>query len=288
MAAPTSHAPQLPTTYERHALRQIDRLKNPEPSRLGSAMDAINGPVSRAAGAVLKSRTGEIVSRGIERVMDTLNQGASWAVRDEVAFREFRAGGYPVRARSDIPRLALRDVDETARRYGSKSKSQAFVIGASAGMLGAPGLALDIAGVVGVALRAINEYATYYGFDVSTDDEKAYVLLILAAVSTLTFEERQKAMAELTEASLLLAGRDPRAESRRLLSTQLVSRVAGSLAVRLVQSRPAQGIPILGAGVGAVADVWFVRTVKQTASQLYRERFLMRKYGPRVVVKVRR
>jgi hypothetical protein len=279
--------PDVPT-YERRALRQIERLKNPEPSRLSSALDAINGAISRAAGAVLKNRVGELVSNGIERMVETINQGASWAVDDDLVVGAFRDSGHTVRERRDIQRLPLREVDKTVRRYATKSRSHAFVIGASTGMLGPAGIALDIPGVVGVALRAINEYAAYYGFDVSTEDEKAFVLLILATASTPTFEERQKAMAELTKVSLLLAGRDPRGESRRVLSTQFVARLANTIAVRLVQSKPAQGIPIVGAGVGAAFDVWFLHEVTRMAFQLYRERFLIHRYGPQVAISVRR
>jgi hypothetical protein len=285
MVAPTLGS-DVPT-YDRRALRQIERLKNPEPSRLTSVLDAINGTMARAAGAVLNNKVGELVSDGIERVLETINQGASWAVRDDIVFRAFRDGGHAVHERRDIQRLSLRDVDKTVRRRTTKSKSHAFAIGASTGMLGAPGIALDIPGIFGVALRAINEYAAYYGFDVSTEDEKAFVLLILATVSTPTFAERQKAMAELTKVSLLLAGRDPRGESRRVLSTQLVARLANTIAVRLVQSKPAQGIPIVGAAVGAAFDVWFLHEVTRMAFQLYRERFLIHKHGPQVAVSVR-
>jgi hypothetical protein len=285
MQAPT-RAPQGPTAYDRRALREIDRLKNSEPSRLGSALDAINAPIAWAAGAVLRNKVGEAVAKAIERVMETLNQGASWTVHDALIFRELRASGHAVRDRRDIQRLSLRDVDETVERYAAKSTSHAFLIGASTGVLGAPGIALDIPGVVGVALRAINERGAYYGFDVTAGDEKAYVLLILAAVSAPTHEERQRAMDQLTKASLVLAGRDPRGESRRLLSTQLVARVANTLAVRIVQSKPASGIPVMGAGFAAAFDAWFLHAITQTAYQLYRERFLIQKYGPQVSVKV--
>jgi hypothetical protein len=278
--------PDIPT-YERRALRQIERLKNPEPSRLSSALDAINGTISRAAGAILKNEIGELVSKGIERVVETINHGASWTVREDVVLRAFRDGGHALHERSDILRLPLRDVDKTVRRHATKSKSQAFAIGASTGLLGAPGIALDIPSVFGVALRAINEYAAYYGVDVSSDDEKAFVLLILATASTPTFEERQKAMEELTQVSLLLADRDPH-NARRVLSTQLVARLANTMAVRLVQSKPAQGIPIVGAGFAAAFDVWFLHEVMRLAFQLYRERFLIQRYGPQVAISVRR
>jgi hypothetical protein len=273
--------------YERRALEEIDQLKNPEPSRLGSALDVVHKPIASAADAALDNKLGEAISRAVQALMDKLNDRASWSVRAEAIYEAFCSGGHLVHDRHDIQQLELRDVDEIVGRLAVKSESLAFAEGASTGVLGLAGTALDIPGLLGIALRAINEYATYYGFDPSIDDEKAFVLMILAVVSAPTFEERQAAMAELTKLSVLLAEGDSRAESRRLLSMQMITKVAHTLASRLVRAKTAQAVPIVGAGIAAAFNAWFVRTLTQTAFHLYRERFLIAKRGPDVAVSVK-
>jgi hypothetical protein len=280
--------PQGPEEYERRALEEIDELKNPEPSRLGSALDAIHKPVARAADTVLDSDVGKAVSTGVQGLMDALSREASWSVRREVIYERFRSSGHPdVHEGRDIHRLDLRDVDETVSHLAAKSESLAFVEGAGTGTLGLAGTAIDVPGLVVIALRAVSEYATYYGFDPTSDDEKAFVLMLLAAVSAPTVEERQAAMTELTRVSLLLAGGDSRAESRRLFGMQMVTKVANTLVSRLVKAKMVQIVPVVGAGIAAAFNAWFVRTVTQAALQLYRERFLIEKRGPQVAVPVR-
>ena len=279
---------KTPEEYERKALKEIDELKNPEPSRLGSALDVVNRPIAILADSALDNKVGEAISRGVEGLMDMINHRASWSVRNEVIYEEFRASGHArVHVARDIHQLELRDVDAAVSRLARKSASLAFAEGAGTGVLGLAGTAIDIPGLVGIALRAINEYAVYYGFDPSSDDEKAFVLMILAVISAPTAAERQAAMADVTRLSVLLSHADSRAASRRLLSMQTVTRIANMLATRLVKAKMAQSIPILGAGVAATFNAWFARTVTQTAYQLYRERFLVEKRGPEVVVQVR-
>jgi hypothetical protein len=279
--------PSAPEEYERRALEEIGQLKNPDPSRLGSALDAVHKPIAAVVGTALDNKLGETVSRGVQGLMDTVNERASWSVRNEVIYEQFRSGGYAVHQGRDIHRLELRQVDQTLGRLAAKSEALAFAEGAGTGVFGLAGTVLDVPALVGIALRAINEYATYYGFDPSTDDEKAFILMILAVVSAPTIEERRAAMTELTQLSILLAEGETRRESRRLLSMQLVTKVANTLASRLVKAKMAQAIPIVGAGIAAAFNAWFARTVTETAFQLYRERFLIEKRGPGVVVQVK-
>jgi hypothetical protein len=279
---------KTPEEYERRALKEIDELKNPEPSRLDAVLDVINKPIANAADSALDNRVGEAISRGVEGLMDMINQRASSSVRNEVIYEEFRSSGHAgVHGARDIHELELRDVDTAVRSLAAKSESLAFAEGAGTGVLGFAGTAIDIPALVGIALRAINEYAVYYGFDPSGDDEKAFVLMILAVISAPTVEERQGAMAELTRLSVLISREDSRTESRRLLSMQTVTKIANTLARRLVRAKAAQSIPIVGAGIAATFNAWFARTVTQTAYQLYRERFLVAKRGPQIVVQVR-
>jgi hypothetical protein len=280
--------PPEPRQYERRALEEIDRLKNPEASRLGSALDAIHKPVARAADAAVGTEVGQAISTAVQGLMGMLSKQASWSVRRDVVYEQFRSGGHPsVHEGRDIHHLELREVDEMVGRLAAKSESLAFVEGASTGTLGLAGTAIDVPGLVAIALRAVSEYATYYGFDPTSDDEKVFVLMLLAAASAPTVEERRAAMAELTHASVLLAREDSRAEARRLFSMQMVTKVANTIANRLVKAKLVQFVPVVGAGIAGAFNAWFIRTVTQAAFQVYRERFLIEKRGPQVAVAVR-
>ncbi len=274
--------------YERAALEQIDRFKNPAPSRLGSALDAIHRPLASAAGAALANPVGGAFSRAVEDLMTVLDEGASKSVRPEAIYEDLRSRGHAgVHSREDIRSLELRDVDEAVGRLAAKYQSLAFAEGASTGFFGLAGTAADIPGLVTIALRAAGEYATYYGFDACAEDERAFLLMLLSAASAPTVEERQGALAELTELSRMFAAGDSKAESRRILGMQMVTRVARVVGGRLARVGVASAVPVLGAGIAGAFNAWFLKTLTETAFQMYRERFLIEKHGPDVVVPVR-
>jgi hypothetical protein len=273
--------------YERRALEQVDHLKNPNPSKLRRAVDRAQAPVTGAASKALDTRVGAIPAKAVEGLVSKLNESASWSVRAESVYREFRSAGFDVHGADDIHRLELREVDHVVGQVAVKNTSVAFATGAGAGTLGLPGLAIDIPGLVGAALRAITEYATYYGFDTSNDDEKAFALMLLAASAATRTEDKKSAMRELTKVSRELSGGEPRPGSRHLLDQQLVTKVALRIAGHLSRTKTIQILPVAGSPIAAVADAWFVGRVARMAHPIYRERFLIAKHGPGVAVPVR-
>jgi hypothetical protein len=273
--------------YERNAREQIDQLKNPAPSRLGSVLDAIHEPMAEVRQAVLRNRVGENVTRLVLQSMGILDARAARSVDRRAIYARFRAAGHRVRVARDIHRLELHQVDDMVRRLVRGGASLAFAEGAATALLGPAGVAIDIPGLLTIALRTIHEYATYYGFDAGQPDEKAFVVMLLGMVSSPTLDERRAAMSALTRLSLLLSAGEADPEARGLLGAQTVASVANGLSGRLVVAKLAQTIPVLGVGFGGSYNAWFVRTVAQSARQLYRERFLITKHGARMAVPVR-
>jgi hypothetical protein len=273
--------------YERRALEHIDHLKNPRPSRLRAALDRVQAPVTKAARTALGSRVGSVPSKAVEGLVGKLGESASWSVRSGAIYEEFRDAGFPIRDGHDIPLLQLREVDHVVGQVSAKSASLAFAEGAGAGTLGLAGLAMDIPSLVGIALRAINEYATYYGCDPSNDDERAFALRLLGAGVATTVPEKKEAMRELTKLARELGRGETHFEQHQVLDQQMITRVALKITSRLAAPKTVQIIPVTGSVVGAAANAWFVGTVARTAHPIYRERFLIAKHGPDVAVPVR-
>ncbi len=274
--------------YEQSAHREIDLFKNPPRSWFGDAWETINKPLEWAGDVAFDNPVGVVVAKAISGIVSTINDGASWSVRTDAIYEEFRADGHVgVQCAADLQRLDLRDVDKTVGYLAAKYKVMAGAEGAGAGMLGLPGIAIDIPALVSLALRAVNEYATYYGFDVSLQHEQVFAMSILGAASSPTVAAKQVAMAELTKLSVLIAQRKTWAELQRLVSVQVIKKIAQALGIRLTKAKLAQIVPLVGAGVGAGFNAWYVASVAETAYHLYRERFLIEKYGPDVGIAVR-
>jgi hypothetical protein len=63
---------------------------------------------------------------------------------------------------------------------------------------------------------------------------------------------------------------------------EAVERIARAIGMNLTGKKLTQVVPVAGAAVGAGLNVLYTRKVCLTASNLYRERFLIEKYGPSV------
>jgi hypothetical protein len=274
--------------YEQRAHREIDLFKNPPRSWLGDVWETVNKPLEWAGDVAFDNPVGSVVAKAVAGIVSTLNDGASWSVRVDAIYEEFRAAGHAsVQGGADIKHLDLRDVDKTVGYLAAKYKVMAGGEGAAAGTLGFPGIAIDIPVLVSLALRAVNEYATYYGFDLSLQHEQAFAVSILGAASCPTVAAKQVAMAELSKLSVLISQPKTWAELQRLVSVQVIKRIALVLGIRLTKAKLAQVVPLVGAGVGAGFNASYVAKVTRTAYQLYRERFLIEKYGPDVAIPMR-
>jgi hypothetical protein len=275
------------TRYEQHAVREIDLFKNPGQTWFTAAWDNVNKPLEWLGDKAFDTTIGETVAKAVHGLVSVINDGASWSVRSEAIYEEFRSNGHRVRQGPDVHQLDLEHVDKTVGYLAAKYKVTAAAEGAATGSLGAAGIAVDIPALVAIAMRGVCEYATYYGFDVSIEGERAFAMTILGAASSSTVAAKQVALAELTKLSVLIAQRKTWAELQQLLSVQVIKKIAQALGMRLTKAKLAQIVPLVGAGVGAGFNGWYVGSVTDTAYHLYRERFLIEKYGHEVAVHIR-
>ena len=158
----------MPSPYEENALKEIAAWKHPPLGWLGTAMRAVNWPLDKAGDAVMKTPgVGWVLEKSIGGLVNVTNEAARWSVRPDAILEEYRKAGHDVRAHADLPTLDLEHVDRTIGWLGAKYKGGALTEGAAFGGMGLPGIPLDIAALVVLNLRAIAEYATYCGFEVS-------------------------------------------------------------------------------------------------------------------------
>jgi hypothetical protein len=268
------------SAYERRALDEIEAFRNPSQSRGGKALSRLTAPAGKAVGWVTQTVAGEAVTRAIQGILSLLNDGASWSVRTEVIHSEFRAQGHThVRGPADIHSLTLEQVDRTVGYLAAKYKALAAAEGAGVGALGGLAILGDIPLLAGFALRAVNEFAAYYGFDTALQSERMFSLSVLTAASSPSLAAKQVTLAELSRASAMLGQRASWGELQRGASVSALKSSAEALGVRLTKGKLAQVLPVAGAVVGAGFNAWYLHEVTHTAYMLYRERFLEEKYG---------
>jgi hypothetical protein len=201
-------------------------------------------------------------------------------------YQEFRRRGLgPIEGPRDIHKLGLHEIDRLVTTLGTKYQALGVVEGAGSGLLGGIGIAADVALVVGLALRAVGEYATYYGFDVGPTAERAFVMSLLSAASSQAPTERAAALGELSRMSVLFAGGEGQGALESEKSVALTKKIAEALTVRLIKAKLGQLVPIAGAIIAGGYNAWLMRAVTSVSHHMYRERFLIEKHGDDVLAR---
>lgn len=267
--------------YEKHALQEIHEWKNPEVGWFGQAMTVINQPFNKAGDLLLSAPwVGDVIKKTIQGITSTANDAAQWSVRPEAIFSEFRDSGHSsVKGHNDIMALELSEIDKVVGWLGAKYKGIALVEGAGTGAVGAIGLAVDIPALITLNLRAIGEYAAYYGFDTTRQEERLFAFNVLGLASSPSDASKAVAMAQLVKIAQDVAKKVSWKELEKSVFVKIIQELAKALGIRLTKAKLAQTIPAVGAAIGGGFNAYFTMKVCDAAYYLYRERFLAEKYG---------
>jgi hypothetical protein len=152
---------------------------------------------------------------------------------------------------------------------------------------------VDIPALIGLTLRTIRGIGLCYGFDADTDEEREFVLGILATVGANTVFEKEAALVFLKELRTIVAKQTFKAMAATTGTAQGVVAVpsiarrlgVGSLArklgVNLTKRKLLQATPAVGAVVGAAVNYKFIDDVAWSARHMYQKRWLERRDSAR-------
>ena len=272
--------------YERRALHDIRIWKEPPADRglLARVGAAARKPIE-VAGEVARKIPGVqfVVEKSVGGLVSLLNDAAQWSVRPGAIYQEYREAGYEVWGPDGILMLDLRQVDKVVGFLAAKYKGLAAAEGVLTGAGGAVGIPADIVALVAMNLRAVGEYGTYCGFDVSLQQERLFAMQVLALASGPGDASKAVVMAELAKIGGQLARKKSWKQLEQHVFVRAVQQVAKALGRRLSKAKLAQMVPAAGAAVGGGFNAYYTGKVCTAAHHLYRERFLAEKYGAEVI-----
>lgn len=279
------NAMQATSEYDQRALCEVHAWKNPEIGWFGQAMKALNWPLDKAGDLILATPAlGDAIKSSIQGLTGVCNDVAQWSVRPEVIYEEYRKAGHPgIKKPADVFTIELEQVDRAVGWLDAKYKGIALVQGAATGSVGLLGIPADIVALITLTLRAIGEYATYYGFDVSSQQERLFAINVLGLASSPTDASKRLAMAQLIRIAQDVAKKRTWKQLEQHAFVQLIQQLAKALGIRLTKAKLAQVMPAAGAAVGGGFNSYFTAKVCDAAYYLYRERFLAVKYGVDVI-----
>lgn len=140
------------------------------------------------------------------------------------------------------------------------------------GVLGALGIGLpDIPLFLSLVMKSVYEIALSYGYQYETEEEKAYILLLIC--TAMTKQERQKEFHQKLEklGESIDSGIVTEIDLEEHMKT-----TAAILSEALLTAKFIQGIPLVGA-VGGIVNYNIIRKISRFAGVKYKKRYYMNK-----------
>ncbi len=266
--------------YEAKVREDIEAWKNPDKSVLDKALSVINKPIVEAGDALMSMpQFGDALTQATEQSITALSDAANWTLNTQDVIDAYQnesdIAGSSITTFSDIERLPIAIVDKQVELFKSKYVALTSAQGVTTGVAGWVGIPADVVGLITANLRAIGEYATYYGFDMNNKGEQLFAMSLLAVATSASAEERKAAL-DNTDAMV----KDPQTQAFNQVNEEVMSRVvrqtATKVATNMVKTKAAQIIPAVGAVVAGGVNASYTASVCEAAHQCYRERFLDR------------
>ncbi len=257
--------------YEQAQIRAIREWKNEEPGVVSKAVGFVLAPVAWLVNKLIP----QAAMRG---ALDLSNVAGKWmadlgTLKSDAGVSDF----------SELRDAELSRCDQLADSVHNWAISIATTEGGVTGFFGLPGLIADVPLIISFALRTIHRVGLAYGFKVETEQDKQFALGILAASGANSVEEKIAALAMLRSIEVSLAKQTWKKMAEQA-AKEAFSKEAGVLAIRnlakqlgynLTKRKALQSIPIIGAGIGASVNGWYIKDVGWAARRAFQERWLI-------------
>ena len=194
----------------------------------------------------MAGRIGRVIEKSLRRAY------GSFAVDQERYLRELRQGhGLPLRTFRDAFEIHPAALDDVARRTIAGTRRLAIIEGAGFGLGGVFTLLPDVSILGVMTFRLIQKLGLIYGFEFSTEEERAE--LWLAAASAAGVE----------------AGRD---WVKKQVIEKLATRIAEKAGTELAEKLAARIIPVISAGLGGTLNAYFINGWGRRAHSYFRDK----------------
>jgi hypothetical protein len=259
------------TKYEEQQIKLINKWENEEPSVVNQAFGALLKPITWAVEKV-------VPDKAIQGLLDGANEvGRILADKNDI----LRDG--EVNKLEDLKFKDLELSDKLADEVHNWAIGLAAAEGGVAGFFGLPGALVDVPTIITFSLRTIHKIGLCYGYDCKNEEDKKFILSILAASGANSVEEKTAAILALKSVQNTIvkqtwrkmaekAAQQPFGKEAAILA---VKNLAKQLGVNISKRKALQAIPVIGSLVGASSNGWYIKDVGWAARRAFQERWLI-------------
>jgi hypothetical protein len=258
-------------SYELRQVAEIEKWMNRKPDAISQFADGVLSPFTALVSKV-------VPQAALTGALDLGNSAGQTLCRFQT-IRQY-AG---ITDFSELRHKDLEFCDKLAQGEQNWAMGVAAAEGAATGLAGLPGLAVDIPAIIAQAMRAIHLMGLCYGFELKTAEDRDLAIGILSASGANSMREKIAALIYLRTLQATLAKETFRVMAKKAaqsaFSQQAVilgaKAIAKQLGVNLSKRKMAQSIPVIGAGIGACVNGWYLSDVCWAARRTFQEKWLL-------------
>ncbi len=269
-----------PSQYEEGALGEIQSWRNPTIGPFGRVVQTASGILDETTDLLREipgvNWTLDTVVAGILTKVNEASQNFVWT---DAVYLDLQRAGLRITTHGQAFGHDLEKIDRHTKDLHPKYQVLATAEGASTGFVGAVGILPDIIALTAINLRAVGEYASYYGFDVQSPEEQLQTLNVLNVAAGGKDLQKDYALKPIVRASSSIAKQQVMESAGQAAMTGAIKRAVEKLGITLTKKKVAQMLPVAGAVVGGAFNLAYTSKVCTTAYHLYRHRFLIAKHG---------
>jgi EcsC protein family len=259
------------TKYEKIQWSEIKEWQNETPSVISQALGTILEPVNWVMRIVMPEKA-------IRGLLDAASEAGRILTDKNDILRDGK-----VEKIIDLKYKSLQVSDELADEVHNWAIGIATTEGGITGAFGLPGTIVDIPTIITLALRTIHKIGICYGYECKTEEDKKFILGILAASGANSVEEKTAAIATLKaihttinkktwKKMAQIAAEKPLSQEAAIIT---IRNLAKQLGINLSKRKALQVIPVIGAIVGGSSNGWYVKDVGWAARRAFQERWLV-------------
>lgn len=261
------------TPDEIAALRETNDWLGIEASRFKKMMGVARKPMEFVYKKVPESiRDG--VAAAILKVLTSMRDGSASVVKTDKVFQrisQHHPGFDPQKSRLTV---GVRKLDKACLEGLKRSKNMCTAEGAATGVVGLPGIIVDVPALYALLFHMIQEAAFCYGYEVESDEEKSHILKILNIGHHMEKAAKKKGMDELNSIQSMIRDGVPVEDVEKFAVQKGLQTMARHLSIALIQRKMAQSVVLVGGVIGAGVNRKLAGEVGEVAYHAYRRRYM--------------
>lgn len=292
---------------EKKLLKEVDDWRESGPGFLSRVANTATKPLVWAADKIIPQSAKDAMGGVTDKIVDKLQDVSQWTVSQEDVLAQTKEFEINSETILELKNASVFDLIHFSENFTKNNSRIAAAEGFGTGLLGWPGLIADLPALFTLAFRLVYQTSLCYGYALdkvpegsdAESFEMGYMLRIFQIAASSTRENKMRGISELKkyeDKHPQFVKRDGLVEVGHQGSDYLREQVGKTLGVNLTRllvneiiketfSRKAfTSIPGIGAVLTAGFNYYYIQDVGQTASYIYRERFLLDKQGrPKII-----